>query len=180
MNGLISVEFEEPIVKPMPVLERVTPRPDRTIYEREERKFAPLPTADLRPPPPPVLSMVANVGVPVGNLAPVSPDVPRSRLDGMIAPSVAVFGTRIVQPLSPPVVVYPDSAAREGLEGDCEVHLNVDIRGNPFDVEAICTDRVFERAARRAVERVQFAPRIEDGRPVEQHGVVYPMEFRME
>ena len=31
-----------------------------------------------------------------------------------------------------------------------------------------------------AMERVQFAPRIEDGRPVEQHGVVYPMEFRME
>ena len=57
--------------------------------------------------------------------------------------------------------------------------MNVSIRGEPFDVRADCTDRVFERAAKKAVEKVKFAPQIRDGLPVMVTGVIYPLEFQL-
>lgn len=87
---------------------------------------------------------------------------------------------RNILPITPPVPTYPARAANSGLEGDCNVYLNVSVRGEPFDIRAECTDRVFERAAMRAVQKVKFAPQIRDGLPVTVTGVVYPLEFRME
>jgi len=87
---------------------------------------------------------------------------------------------RTILPITPPVPNYPSAAAKRGLEGSCDVFLSVSIRGEPFNVRADCTDRVFESAARKAVQKVKFAPQIRDGLPVTVTGVVYPLEFRME
>ena len=85
-----------------------------------------------------------------------------------------------MRPLQPPVPVYPRRAAEKGLQGDCDVYLSVSPRGEPFDVTAKCTDRLFERSAENAIKKVKFTPKIRDGLPVTVTGVVYPLEFRME
>lgn len=87
---------------------------------------------------------------------------------------------RSILPITPPVPNYPSDAATRGLEGNCDVSLSVSTRGEPFNVRADCTDRVFESAARKAVQKVKFAPQIRDGLPVTVTGVVYPLEFRLE
>ncbi|NQY98290.1 MAG: hypothetical protein HRT82_14145 [Henriciella sp.] len=56
--------------------------------------------------------------------------------------AMSVIDRRIL-PITPPVPTYPARAARTGLEGDCNVYLNVSIRGEPFNVRAQCTDQVF-------------------------------------
>ncbi|MEO1304716.1 MAG: TonB family protein [Pseudomonadota bacterium] len=85
-----------------------------------------------------------------------------------------------MRPLQPPVPVYPRRAAELGLEGICDVRLSVSPRGEPFDVQAECSDRMFEESAERAVKKVKFTPKIRDGLPVTVTGVVYPLEFRLE
>ncbi|MCI4645428.1 MAG: energy transducer TonB, partial [Hyphomonadaceae bacterium] len=70
--------------------------------------------------------------------------------------------------------------AERGIEGSCEVRFDVNARGEPFNVEAVCTDSVFRREAERAVSRVRFAPKIVRGQALERRNVVYPIEFGLD
>lgn len=87
---------------------------------------------------------------------------------------------RTTQPITQPIPIYPDAAARRGITGICDVHLSVSPKGEPFNIRADCSDNVFKRAAEKAVSKVKFAPKIHDGLPVIVTGVVYPIEFRMD
>ena len=76
--------------------------------------------------------------------------------------------------------IYPDTAASRGITGTCDVYFNVSPKGVPYSIEAKCTDRLFERAAEKAVSKVKFAPKIHDGLPVTVTGAIYPIVFRMD
>ena len=60
------------------------------------------------------------------------------------------------------------------------MRFDVDTRGKPYNVQATCTDSVFKSEAERSVGRVEFAPKIVRGKPVERRNVVYPLEFNIE
>ncbi len=92
---------------------------------------------------------------------------------------IAIDG-RSVTPLAPPIVTYPEVALQRGIEGQCEVSMDVTARGKPFNVTAVCSDRIFEKEAVRAVSKVEFLPMISKGRSVERKNVVYPLEFKLE
>lgn len=93
---------------------------------------------------------------------------------------VSAIPIRDIQPITPPVPIYPRRPAELGLEGECNVYLDVSMRGDPRNVRAECSHRLFESAARKAVQKVKFVPQIRDGLPVTVTGVVYPLEFRLE
>lgn len=97
-------------------------------------------------------------------------------------PSDTVCAEDLVQPvlLRHRGVTYPSRAAERGMEGRCNVTVDVDIAGLPYNVEASCTDSIFQREAERAVSAMVFSPATACGEPVERPGVVYPLEFELE
>lgn len=109
----------------------------------------------------------------------VPDDFGRADFDGLKPKRVTSMTIRRLQPLTPPVPTYPTRAERLGLEGDCDVFFSVSTRGEPFDIQAQCSDRVFKPAAEKSIKRVKFAPKIHNGLPVTVTGVVYPLEFRI-
>lgn len=101
-------------------------------------------------------------------------------LDEIAAKQTALYIDKEMRPIQHPIPAYPRKAAQDGLEGRCEDSLSVSPRGEPFNVSAECTHRVFETAAERAVKKSKFTPKFVDGTPVTVVGVVYPLEFRLE
>ncbi|MDJ0920628.1 MAG: TonB family protein [Henriciella sp.] len=133
-----------------------------------------------QPPPPPKYSARKSVDTtptqPIEWTAP-EPDFTRSFAN--FVPEPIVISERRAEPIAPPVVTYPNTAITRGLEGDCEVTFDVSAKGQPFNVQPVCTHSVFEREAKRAIQNVSFMPRIRRGQAVERRGVVYPLEFRL-
>ncbi len=155
-----------------PMIEDTTdPLPTRTQPERMDA---------VTPPPPPKLGIQRdNVVLPVVNLTGSAPKALDFVGIRKIAYPPAAIGDRGLVVIRPPVPAYPSSAAVRRLEGKCDVRFDVDSRGRPFNVNAVCSDDVFKRAAERAVASAEFAPRIVDDRPVERRNVVYPVNFSL-
>jgi protein TonB len=179
----IAVEVEDVSPREMRVYDLVkfTPieiDPPRIIDDRAMRRQAP-----VTPPPkaPPLVKKINLIDVPAGDYGGAIPaDYGAADLESIKPARATSVIDRVFLPISPPVPVYPPRAIKRGLEGECNVYLSVSTRGDPFDVRAVCSDKVFESAAKKAVQKVKFAPKIHDGLPVTVTGVVYPLEFRME
>ncbi|MEL6414323.1 MAG: energy transducer TonB [Pseudomonadota bacterium] len=169
--------------------------PDQTVYElsayieqanRDEtivRQKKPPRPKPIDPPPmmDQLVKSVSNPDLPINGYDGVAPavyDNPDLRIL-MPTRTTSVIDRRI-QPLTPPTPVYPDSAAKRGMTGACDVHFSVSPKGDPFNIAAKCSDRVFKRAAEKAVSKVKFAPKIHDGLPVTVTGAVYPIVFQMD
>ncbi|MEO0817712.1 MAG: energy transducer TonB [Pseudomonadota bacterium] len=181
MGRIISQEFIEPEGKEQRVLESITPSEQsqevrRTSRSRPQR----LASADKPPPPPKLSSSKSDIDLPTPNIQGAAPtELNFDRVQSIAIDPVAI-SDRDAQPISPPVVQYPQRAAERGIEGSCEVRFDVNARGEPFNVEADCSDSVFRREAERAVSRVRFAPKIVRGQALERRNVVYPIEFGLD
>ncbi|MEA5445857.1 energy transducer TonB [Gammaproteobacteria bacterium AB-CW1] len=75
---------------------------------------------------------------------------------------------RELRPLRVEAPRYPSNAHRNGIEGFVIVRFVVNENGETENVRVMESSpgEVFDRAARRAVERWRFEPRVVDGRPV--------------
>ncbi|MEM9740176.1 MAG: energy transducer TonB [Pseudomonadota bacterium] len=181
MSRIISQDFIEPEGEAQRVLESITPSEQsqeirRTSRSRPQR----LASADKPPPPPKLSSSKSDIDLPTPNIQGAAPtELNFDRVQSIAIDPVAI-SDRDAQPISPPVVQYPQRAAERGIEGSCEVRFDVNARGEPFNVEADCSDNVFRREAERAVSRVRFAPKIVRGQALERRNVVYPMEFGLD
>jgi len=76
---------------------------------------------------------------------------------------------------------YPRKAAMEGIEGWVKFKFTISPDGSPKNVELIDAQprRIFERDARRAIYKWKFKPNVVDGKAVEQHNMVYTMQFQL-
>ncbi|MEL6662731.1 MAG: energy transducer TonB [Pseudomonadota bacterium] len=181
MGRIISQEFIEPEGKEQRVLEAITPSEQsqeirRTSRSRPQR----LASADKPPPPPKLSSSKSDIDLPTPNIQGAAPtELNFDRVQSIAIDPVAI-SDRDAQPISPPVVQYPTRAAERGIEGECEVRFDVNARGEPFNVQANCSDSVFRREAERAVSRVRFAPKIVRGQALERRNVVYPLVFNLD
>ena len=180
MEHLIKVDdFSAPALKVYqvdPILEK--PKIDETTPE----KIKPERMAPINPPPrnPPLVNEVNTPDGQFGDYFGAPPaDYEMPDMRSMLPDRTKAISRRDIRPIIEPAPVYPDAAARRGLEGYCDVHLSVSIRGEPFNVHADCSDHAFQKSAERAVKKVKFAPQIRDGLPVTVTGVVYPLEFRL-
>ncbi len=162
-------------------LERITPQDESQEIRRTQRAQPKrLESADKPPPPPKLSAAKSNVNLPTPQIQGSAPTELRiDRVQSLAFDAVAV-SDRDAQPIRPPLPSYPQRAAERGIEGSCDVRFDVDTRGRPYNVSAQCTDGVFTREAERAVERVEFAPKIIRGKPAERKNVVYPISFNLE
>lgn len=180
MNTLILPKGVELGENQFRTLENITPQEQETEVRRSERKqVRRLQTSDKPPPPPKLTTSKSQVNLPTPQIQGAAPtEVKFERVASLSFDAVAV-SDRDAQPIRPPVVSYPRRAQERGTEGTCEVRFDVDTRGKPYNVTPVCSDSVFQREAKRAVEGVEFAPKIVRGKPVERRNVVYPIEFKL-
>ncbi len=178
------------LIEPKPVvlgesefrtLERITPQEETQEIRRTQRQSVKrIQSADKPPPPPKLSAAKSNVNLPTPQIQGSAPaELSIGRVSSFAMDAVAV-SDRDAQPIRPPIPSYPRRAAERGIEGDCDVRFDVDTRGQPYNITASCTDNVFESEAERAVSRVEFAPKIVRGKPVERRNVVYPISFTLE
>ena len=76
---------------------------------------------------------------------------------------------------------YPRKASMEGIEGWVKFKFTISPDGSPKDVELVDAQprRIFERDARRAIYKWKFKPKVVDGKAVEQHNMLYTMQFKL-
>ncbi len=77
---------------------------------------------------------------------------------------------------------YPPRAAERGTEGWVELRFTISASGTVQDAEVTNSHpgNVFDRAALKAVGRWKYNPKIEDGNPVERHGITVRLEFKLQ
>jgi len=167
------------------VLVATPDRPIVSITPQEPDKLTPttvkpppLSVAD-KPPPPPRPEVTTTGSAPGFTFAPPAGDVtPIKFSPGPI--SVSPLAGRNIQVVRAPAPSMPAIAMTRGISGDCDVLFDVDTRGRPFNITATCTDDVFNAEAIRSVGKAEFLPKVNaQGIAVEQHGAIYPLEFRV-
>ncbi len=87
-----------------------------------------------------------------------------------------------VVPLVRPLHRYPSRAQARGIEGWVHLRFDVTPEGTTENVRVLDSDppRTFDRAAKRAVEKYKYKPRIENGVPVARPDVEVVLSFEME
>lgn len=146
------------------------------IRTREIKRIEPT----TAPPPPAKLTMTkADITLEPVRLTGAAPKAVKfNPLDQLALQPVAI-DERDAQPIRPPVPDYPIRALDRGLEGLCEVRFDVDAKGKPYNINPVCSHQIFESAAKRAVSKSEFLPRIVRGQAIERRNVVYPLEFKI-
>jgi protein TonB len=77
---------------------------------------------------------------------------------------------------------YPMQAQRNGTEGWVRLRFSIDEVGGVTDIEIIEAQpkRVFNRAAKRALKRWKYKPKVVDGKTIKQTGLTVQLDFSME
>jgi protein TonB len=77
---------------------------------------------------------------------------------------------------------YPPEASRDGVEGWVKLGFTVSASGAVTDIKVLDSEpkRVFDRAARRALKKWKYKPKLDGGKPVSQSGMVVVLDFKLE
>ena len=79
-----------------------------------------------------------------------------------------------------PTPYYPAEAATKTMSGACDVLFDLGTDGTPKNMQAACSDPVFEASAAE-MKGARFEPiKGPDGKPVEVKGLAYPIEYCIE
>ncbi|NCP64326.1 MAG: energy transducer TonB [Paraglaciecola sp.] len=165
---------------PSPIIDIVMTPPDDSTQLRTR----------VPPPPPPPPQQPPKI-------QPVEPDVAKANTDGLgfAMPSIDVGGASVdiggvgamqrdgdATPIVRIEPKYPVQAARDGKEGWVRLSFTINEVGGVEDVEVIDADpkRVFDREARRALEKWKYKPKIEDGKPIKQFNLTVQLDFKLD
>jgi protein TonB len=98
------------------------------------------------------------------------PQLGRAPADGGVIPLVRI------QP------IYPRDAAEKRLEGWVRMEFSIDAKGAVRNAKVIGAQPpgVFDRAAIQALRKWKYKPKIENGVPVEQHGIQVQLTFKLD
>jgi len=77
---------------------------------------------------------------------------------------------------------YPPEASRDGIEGWVKLGFTINASGAVSDITVLDSKpkRVFDRAARRALKKWKYKPKLDGGKPVSQSGMVVVLDFKLE
>lgn len=152
------------------------------LKKRVIPKKPPLPK---EPPPPPKLSVAQDNRV---NMPQLKMDMPRLSTSGVrggpfmggVGGTGVATGDGELIPLVKIAPRYPRKAAIAGKEGWVKVEFTVTELGTVKDVTVLESQprRLFDRAAKRAILKWKFKPRIVDGKPVSRRAVQV-IEFKL-
>ncbi|MCF6328872.1 MAG: energy transducer TonB [Henriciella sp.] len=180
MQALIKGNNYEPPVSSPRIIEGFTVKFEGppTIY-RDSRVIL-LPDAVAPPAAPPPLKAGASINFEPIQMIGAVPDI--AEIDRMLPITLPTtgLGNREARPIRAPIVTYPEAAARKGIQGTCDVRMDVTPQGRPYNVVATCTSQVFVKEAERAVSRVEFLPKISNGEALRRQNVIYPLDFKLD
>jgi len=183
MAFLIKTELEPPERSEIDPIQITMVEPDDTLKIRDRRipKKPPPP----KNPPPPQTKKMSKAKKPV----PMKMNIKMAKLQVGISGdtylgSVGGAGDMSDGDAMPMVVIeprYPRKAATEGIEGWVRFRFTIAPDGSPKDVEVVDAKpkRIFERSARKAIYKWKFRPKVVDGKAVEQHNMLYTLEFKL-
>ncbi len=150
--------------------------------ESKDRKLPTKKKTEKAPPPPDIDMAEAPQKPGQQNLD--SPSIPLQ--DGVdLAGGLGLGGAMTDSDVLPLVRVeprYPTRAQERGIEGWVHLRFTITTAGTVRDPIIVDAEpkNVFDRAATRAVLKWKYKPRIEDGKPVERHGVEVVISFDIE
>lgn len=167
-------------VPPLPVIDIVMDTPDENTQTRVR----------VPPPPPPPPSQPPKI-------QPVEPDTQEADASGVAfnMPAIDTGGAQIdiggvgamqrdgdAQPIVRIEPKYPVQAARDGKEGWVRLSFTINEVGGVEDVKVIEAEpkRVFDREARRALQKWKYRPKIVDGKPEKQFGMKVQLDFKLD
>lgn len=77
---------------------------------------------------------------------------------------------------------YPPEASRDGIEGWVKLGFTVSASGAVSDIMVLESEprRLFDRAARKALKKWKYKPKLDGGKPVSQTGMVVVLDFKLE
>ena len=84
-----------------------------------------------------------------------------------------------IKVIKPPKPSYPGRAAERGIQGVCDVHMDVGTDGKPMNIRAYCSNELFVQASERAAKGMRFEPLQIDGQTYVMTDFVYPLEFSL-
>ena len=180
MGSLIAAEFSpEETVETRTITSIIPEEFDDDIRIKKHVKPQKIALSDQPPPPPKYAPNKENIDLPSPQILGGAPtELVFKTVQSLDVRPVAI-SDRDASPLRRPVVAYPTRAQERGIEGNCTVTFNVDVRGQPYDLKADCSDSIFRSSALKAVGNVEFSPKIVKGRAQERRNVVYPIEYNL-
>lgn len=183
MSYLIKRELDHVETEAPPPIDIVLTEDDDEVRTRVRQ----LPKKEEPPktPPPPQTAKQAQPDKPVFNKLDFSPA--KFKLGNVGDIYVGSGGSANLNdgeaiPVLSPAPPYPPEAQSKGTEGWVRFKFTVAADGSPKDVVILESNprRIFDRAARRAIIRWKFKPKVVDGKPVDQPNMQYKMEFKLE
>ena len=177
MHHLISNEdIHVPVVEPMTFISSVYEEKDESINtDRKEIK-----------PPPEVITQPDRVVEPIAKSEVIGTGF-KDDTGWTIGPvgndsKITGFGqTSDARPIVRIDPEYPPVASRDGIEGWVELSFSIDESGAVQNVNVTDSEpkRIFDRAAKRALQRWKYQPKREQGKTVVQEGLSVILEFKM-
>lgn len=161
--------------KPRWQLDFVRLKRDETVNTRKRIKPKKL---DRPEPPPPA--------APPAETAPTDVEIDIPILDAALAlgdgPSLSGGADSDVVPMVRVNPQYPQRAASRGIEGWVHLSFSVTAQGATSEIEVVAADPrgYFESAAKAAVGRYKYKPKIEGGQAVARPGVEVVLSFELE
>lgn len=135
----------------------------------------------VQPPPPPPQIERQRAQQPTEGLSTIVGEIPRFEAPQLNSQNVNFsVSDRDAQPLVRIEPQYPPRALERGVEGTCNVRFDVTPDGTPTNIQILqCSSSLFDSAARRAVERWRYNPKVVDGVPVSRTGVETQFVFQL-
>ncbi|SEA09969.1 energy transducer TonB [Microbulbifer marinus] len=175
MSRLIAADFTEPVLEEyVPIKSIHLPELTVTVEKSEP------PAKPQDPPPQPVTRVDDKVVDPVNTTVVFNPPLPRGdQVDAAVI-------SRDPLPVFKPAPRYPSAALRRGMEGYVVVEFTITATGAVRNVRAVAgydgvgnpTD-IFNRSAEAAAARFKYQPQLDDGVPVERHGVRNRITYKL-
>ncbi|MEO0575638.1 MAG: TonB family protein [Pseudomonadota bacterium] len=148
------------------------------VVNREEQKPEKPQKPDTPPPdvPPPPSD---DINPDVGTIGVRAPTVNTSTQ--IAGPGSLSYADGEYLPIVRVAPVYPNRALSRGLEGYVDLSFTVTTTGAVKDpIVTFSTSSLFERAAKNAVLKFKYKPRVVDGQPVDVPGVETRIRFALE
>lgn len=132
----------------------------------------------ITPPPPPTIER-QQAAKPQERIASLEGAIPEFEAPKIDKQNFKIqVSDRDAQPL---VKIPPIMPPRAEKSGHCLVRFDVSPEGAPFNVVAtFCTQKLFERATIKSVQKWKYNPKIVDGRPVARAGVENRVTYKLQ
>ena len=163
------------------IVVEVNTTPPKSAAERRQRVPPPPPPPPKTPPKPSAPEPEANNNS--GGLTFNMPSVNLSGANtGMTAPGAGFGRDGDASPIVRIDPKYPPQAARDGKEGWVRLSFTINELGGVEEVEVIDAKpkRIFNKAAKRALKKWRYKPKVVDGKPQRRPGLTVQLDFTMD